>query len=75
MKNIPILASPSKKGCVDLMQKARIACYKSKVRILRSKKKIEIGLPACKSKLENISNETLERTSQEANLMKHSSLS
>ncbi|KAH8029898.1 hypothetical protein HPB51_005200 [Rhipicephalus microplus] len=38
-KNIRLLASLSKKARVDLMRKARIACYRSKVRILKSKKR------------------------------------
>ncbi|KAH9374406.1 hypothetical protein HPB48_010867 [Haemaphysalis longicornis] len=68
-KNIRLLASPSKKAGVDLMRKARISCYRSKVRVLKSKKKkIEMEFAACKSKLENISTETLERLSHEAYL-------
>lgn len=54
MKNIRLLVSPSTKVRVGLIRKARIACHRSKLRLLKSKKKIEIELDAWKSELENI---------------------
>lgn len=37
-KRIRLLSSPSKKSRIDLLRKARIACYRSKVRLLKGKK-------------------------------------
>lgn len=51
-----------------MLRRARIACYKSKVRLQKQKHNLEQELANCKSKLLEISNETLERLSREANL-------
>nr|XP_054923076.1 uncharacterized protein LOC129382872 [Dermacentor andersoni] len=68
LKHIRIPASPSKKTRIEMLRRARIACYKSKVRLQKQKHNLEQELANCKSKLLEISNETLERLSREANL-------
>lgn len=68
MKRIRLVSSPSKKSRIDLLRKARIACYKCKVGLLKGKKKLEAELGKCKMKLKQMSDETVDCISHEANL-------
>ncbi|CAN7948566.1 unnamed protein product, partial [Ixodes hexagonus] len=49
--------SPSKKKKIDILRRQRIACSRSKVRLLKRKRELEAELSMCKKDLEQLSSE------------------
>ncbi|XP_040074289.1 uncharacterized protein LOC115313165 [Ixodes scapularis] len=51
--------SPSKKKKIDILRRQRIACSRSKVRLLKRNRELEAELSMCKKDLEQLSSEKL----------------
>ncbi|CAN7995812.1 unnamed protein product, partial [Ixodes hexagonus] len=62
------LLNPSIRQEVDLLRRQRIACYRSKMQLLKTKEKLTAELKSCREKLKHLMKNSRHRTLQVVNL-------